>query len=72
MPNKPIAKWPHYALWALEDAQACLIEIDARAREAQELIRAGHALEAVILLGDVRGKAADGRLALAKGRNGER
>lgn len=47
--TRPIAKWPHYALWALEDATAALLDIDAKTREAQELIRAGHTLEAVIV-----------------------
>lgn len=70
--SRPIAKWPHYALWALEDATAALIDIDALTRQAQELIRNGHTLEAVILLADVRGKSADARLALARGRNGEK
>lgn len=70
--TRPLGKWPHYALWALEDTQGALIEIERKAKEAQELIRAGRVLEAVIVLGDVRSKAADGRLTLAKGRNGER
>ena len=70
--SRPIAKWPHYALWALEDATAALLDIDAKTREAQELIRSGHTLEAVIVLADVRGKCADARLALSRGRNGER
>lgn len=71
MSRKP-GGWPNYELWALEDAQACLLEIERCAKEAQELIRAGRVLEAVIVLGDVRSKAADGRLILGKGRNGER
>lgn len=68
----PIKRWPNYALWALEDAAGCLVDIDQKAREAQELIVAGRTVEAVILLGDVRAKAAEGRLPLAKGRNGEK
>lgn len=69
---RPNGKWPHYALWALEDATASLISIDQLTRQAQELIRSGHTLEAVILLADVRGKTTDARLALARGRNGEK
>lgn len=70
--TRPLGKWPHYALWALEDATAALLEIERGAKEAQELIRANRTLEAVIVLGDVRSKAADGRLILGKARNGER
>ncbi|MGL4649358.1 MAG: hypothetical protein ACRC1H_08105 [Caldilineaceae bacterium] len=72
MSNKPPGKWPHYALWANEDATAAFMAIEAKAREAQELLRSGHTLEAVILLGDVRGKAVEGRIVLQKGKTGER
>jgi hypothetical protein len=72
MPNKPPGKWPHYAEWHRLDAIAALQTIQQQAREAQELMRGGRALEAVILLGDVRERAVEGQRVLEKAKNGER
>jgi hypothetical protein len=54
------------------DAIAALQTIQQQAREAQELMRGGRALEAVILLGDVRERAVEGQRVLEKAKNGER
>ncbi len=72
MANKPPQKWPHYALWAAEDATACFVEIDHLLRQVMELMRTGRHDEALILLADARGKTVDGRVALHKGKTGER
>lgn len=66
------APWPRYALWALEDATADLLTIEALARDALEALKAGRMIDAVILLGDVRNKAMDARNTLHKGKEGER
>lgn len=68
----PPRKWPHNALWALEDSNALLHDAETLVREAQGLISDGHALEAVIALADVRAKLVDARRTLEKGKNGER
>lgn len=70
VPRKP-RKWPSYALWALEDVQALLLDIQALARDAQAAIQAGNRLESVIILGDVRDKARHGVSLLVRARAGE-
>lgn len=65
-------RWPRYALWALEDTQANLLDIGQKAREAQEALRQGRTLDAVILLGDIRNLSMDGRNTLHKSKEGER
>ena len=70
--TRPKTPWPRHAIWAGEDTTALLIEIDGLARQVQELIAAGDALRAVMLLGDIRNKTHDARDTLAQARGGER
>ena len=49
--------WPSYALWALEDVTAILLDIQTGATKAQRAIRDGKQLEAVIQLADIRDAA---------------
>lgn len=69
--HKP-GRWPRYALWALEDTQAALIAIERLARAVQEAAKRGNAIDVVMLAGDIRHEAMNGREYLAKGKAGER
>lgn len=63
--------WPTRALWVLEDTQSVLADIDALARKAQIAARDGNALEAVIVIGDIRNKAVTAKDLLSRARTGD-
>jgi len=65
-------RWPRYALQALEDTTAALLEIERLARAVQEAAKRGDAMDVVILAGDIRHEAMNGREYLHKGKAGER
>ncbi len=69
--GRPRGKWPHYAEWARLDAITVLSELERLAREVQVLIRDSRPVEAVIVAGDIREKAAAARLLLVQAPNGE-
>lgn len=52
-------KWPSYTLEALEDIQAHAKTQQRLTRQAQEAVLDGKQLEAILLLGDIRDKAAE-------------
>lgn len=61
--------WPTYALWALEDVTAILLDIKTNASKAQRAIRDGKQLEAVIVLADIRDGASTALRKLEQARN---
>jgi hypothetical protein len=71
MARKPRAL-SNTALWAVEDATAALLEIDAKSRAAHQHASDGELMAVALLLADIRHKAADARASLAKARNPER
>jgi hypothetical protein len=66
----PRKRWPNHALWALEDVTAILLDIQALARQTQIAVQDNSRLEATIIAGDIRDKAARGVAILSTARNG--
>lgn len=64
-------RWPNYALWALEDVKAKLMQIEADARAVQAAAKEGNKLEAVIIAGDIRTAAMEARAILSRAKEGE-
>lgn len=63
--------WPSYALWALEDVSALLMDIQGKATQAQRAIRDGKQLEAVIALADIRDAASKALRKLEQARHSD-
>ncbi len=70
MGYKP-AKWPTYALEALEDTLALLGNMESEAVEAQKAAREGDKLNAVIAISNMRTQIMLARSALYMGKAGE-
>lgn len=70
MAYKP-AKWPTYALEALEDALSLIEDIEKRTGQAQRATVDGRQLEAVILMSDIRAAATKAHSTLIRGKTGE-
>lgn len=64
-------KWPSYALEALETSLILLAEIEGLSREAQRAAKENDRLQAVIINGDIRERAARAREHLVRAKIGE-
>jgi hypothetical protein len=70
MGYKP-AKWPSYALGALEDALSIMRDIERETERAQQAAADGKPLEAVMLMSNIRTKSMTAHSTLIQAKSGE-